>query len=78
MNVEIGIEAAQFLFWKHINGIFIAVSCKLAHLDSLTSAPCQTQLIGKIRQNSQFGKNLRKHNSFSYFNNATSGGTVKD
>jgi hypothetical protein len=25
MSVESGTEAAQFLFWEHINGIFVAV-----------------------------------------------------
>jgi hypothetical protein len=29
MNVESGTEAAQFLFWEHINGIFVALYTSL-------------------------------------------------
>jgi hypothetical protein len=29
LNLEIGIEAAQFLFWEYINGIFVEVNAVL-------------------------------------------------
>jgi hypothetical protein len=43
MNVKIGTEAAQFLFWEHINRIFFAMSahyCKiLVQLIAYRKAP---------------------------------------
>ncbi len=37
MNVEIETEAAQFLFWEHINGIFVAVHLTTTHHPLITT-----------------------------------------
>jgi hypothetical protein len=37
LNVDIGTEAAQFLFWEHINGIFVAVCISYSALSRRTT-----------------------------------------
>jgi hypothetical protein len=44
MNVTIGTEAAEFLFWEHINGIFVVL---LKWVKGVTIS-CNSPIIKKV------------------------------
>ncbi len=47
MNVEIATEAAQFFFWEHINGIFVAVKrLKAMRIQDLENCGTDSNVIG--------------------------------